>query len=110
MKTLAIRLDPDLHAQLTLIAQLRGSTITDEIKNALDAHITAAKTTPELAGQAEAALAEIEREAANRRDALATLFGSTEPRATSSAGENQSAAADGKAGGSRTGGSSRSTN
>ena len=28
VKTLAIRLEPDVHTQLTLIAQLRGSTIT----------------------------------------------------------------------------------
>jgi predicted DNA-binding protein len=75
VKTLAIRLEPDLHAQLSLVAQLRGSTITDEIRTAIEAHIAAVKTAPELAGKADAVLEEIEREAAARREAIATLFG-----------------------------------
>jgi predicted DNA-binding protein len=79
VKTLAIRLEPDLHAQLSLIAQLRGHTITDEIKAALEAHIVSAKTMPELSGRAEAVLADIERDATARRAAIATLFGTTEP-------------------------------
>lgn len=78
VKTLAIRLEPDLHAQLSLIAQLRGATITDEIKAALEAHITAAKSMPELSGRAEAVLADIERDATAKRAAIATLFGTTE--------------------------------
>jgi hypothetical protein len=85
VKTLAIRLEPDLHAQLSLIAQLRGATITDEIKAALEAHIKAAKTLPELSGRAEAVLADIERDATARRAAIATLFGTTEPAAAASA-------------------------
>ncbi len=82
VKTLAIRLEPDLHAQLSLIAQLRGATITDEIKAALEAHITAAKSLPELAGRADAVLDDIERDATTRRNAIATLFGTTEPEPT----------------------------
>lgn len=81
VKTLAIRLEPELHAQLSLIAQLRSSTITDEIRAAIEAHIEAVKAAPELAGRADHVLEEIEREAAARRDAIATLFGtaSAEP-------------------------------
>ncbi|SDI89910.1 hypothetical protein SAMN05444157_0707 [Frankineae bacterium MT45] len=75
VKTLAIRLEPDLHAQLSLIAQLRASTITDEIRTAIEAHIARAKTAPELVGQADAVLEEIERDAVARRAAIATLFG-----------------------------------
>lgn len=75
VKTLAIRLEPADHTQLSLIAQLRGTTITDEIRTAIEAHMTAAKTTPELAAQADSVLADIEREAAARRQAIATLFG-----------------------------------
>jgi len=77
VKTLAIRLEPDLHAQLSLVAQLRSSTITDEIRAAILAHITAVKAAPELAGKADAALEEIERDATARREAIATLFGTT---------------------------------
>lgn len=79
IKALAIRLDLDLHAQLSLIAQLRGATITDEIRKALEAHITAAKTAPELAAQAGTVLDDIERDALARRNAIATLFGETPP-------------------------------
>lgn len=79
IKTIAIRLDLDLHAQLSLIAQLRGATITDEIRKALEAHITAAKTAPELAAQAGTVLDDIERDALARRNAIATLFGQAQP-------------------------------
>lgn len=81
IKTLAIRLEPDVHAQLSLIAQLRGSTITDEIKNALAAHLVQAKTAEDLAARADEALAEIERDAAARRDALSTLFSTSDSKA-----------------------------
>ncbi len=75
VKTLAIRLEPDTHAQLSLIAQLRGHTITDEIRTAIEAHIASAKTAPELAAQAGSVLEEIERDAVARRQAISTLFG-----------------------------------
>jgi len=90
VKTLAIRLEPELHAQLSLIAQLRGSTITDEIRAAIEDHILAVKANPDLAGRADSVLEDIEREAAARRTAIATLFGgdaptsSTEPEAPNS--------------------------
>jgi predicted DNA-binding protein len=75
VKTLAIRLEPELHAQLSLIAQLKGSTITDEIRAAIEAHIAALKSQPELAARAGSVLEDIEREALARRAAIATLFG-----------------------------------
>lgn len=75
VKTLAIRLEPDVHTQLTLIAQLRGSTITEEIRQALAAHIAHVKDSTDLASQAESAMADIDREAAARREAIANLFG-----------------------------------
>ena len=77
VKTLAIRLEPDRHAQLSLIAQLRGSTITDEIRQAIEAHIAAGMADPGLAAQAEGVLEDIEREAEARRAAIAALFGGT---------------------------------
>jgi predicted DNA-binding protein len=85
VKTLAIRLEPDQHAQLSLLAQLRGNTITDEIRQAIEAHIASVKGNPDLASKADGALEDIEREAAQRREAIATLFGTTEaPEATGS--------------------------
>ena len=72
VKTLAIRLENDIHLQLTLIAQLKNSTITEEIRQALAAHVAQAKANGDLVAQAEAALAEIEREAAERRNVLSS--------------------------------------
>lgn len=96
VKTLAIRLEPETHAQLSLIAQLRGNTITDEIKAALDAHIAGVKQTPDLAARAGSVLEDIEREALARRTAIATLFGSEAPEpATTAAASATPAEADG---------------
>ena len=74
VKTLGIRLQPDVHAQLSFIAQLREGTITDEIQIAIAEHIARSKDDPELRSRADAARAEIEREAAARQQAIATLF------------------------------------
>lgn len=86
VKTLAIRLEPVVHAQLSLIAQLRGHTITDEIRQAIEAHIASAKTAPELAAQASSVLDDIERDAVARRQAIATLFGNEQEAAPAEPG------------------------
>jgi predicted DNA-binding protein len=86
VKTLAIRLEPELHAQLSLIAQLSGSTITDEIRAAIEAHIETVKANPDLAGRADSVLEDIEREATARREAIATLFGNDAPAASTEPG------------------------
>lgn len=78
MKTLAIRLDDELHAQLSVLAQLSGSSITDEIRQAIEAHLDASKANPELSQKAQAVLDDIEREAEGRKAAIATLFGAAE--------------------------------
>jgi uncharacterized membrane-anchored protein YjiN (DUF445 family) len=78
VKTLGIKLQPDVHAQLSFIAQLREGTITDEIQIALAEHIARAKNDPELRSRADAVQAEIEREAVARREAIATLFTESE--------------------------------
>jgi predicted DNA-binding protein len=82
VKTLAIRLEPELHAQLSLIAQLRSSTITDEIRAAIETHIVSVKALPELAERADSVLEDIEREALARREAIATLFGTADQPTT----------------------------
>jgi len=75
VKTLAIRLDPETHAQLSLLAQLLGSTITDLIRSAIESHIAAIKASPDVAAKVDQVRADIERDAAARREAIATLFG-----------------------------------
>ncbi len=81
MKTLAIRLDDDQHAQLSVLAQLRGSSITDEIRSALDQHLVASQHDPDLSTRAQAVLEDIERDARARQAAIATLFGNEQKEA-----------------------------
>src|SRR6266568_531250 len=76
-KTLGIRLDEGLHAQLSFIAQLTGSTITDEIRRSIEARVQTAQSDPELIARAEEVRAQIEREARARQQAIAGLFGVT---------------------------------
>lgn len=77
MKTLAIRLEDEQHARLTILAKLSGVSLTDTIREAMDARIAALAADPEIAAKAEALTAEIDREAAEQRDAIATLFGTS---------------------------------
>jgi plasmid stability protein len=78
MKTLAIRLDDELHAQLSVLAQLSGTSLTDEIRQALEAHLKAKRDNPELTERAKAVSEEIEHEAQARQAAITTLFGGSE--------------------------------
>jgi len=63
------------------IAQLRKRSFQDEVIAASEAHVEAAKQDPELVGRIQAAIADIDRDAASRRDALAALFSPTEAAA-----------------------------
>ncbi|OLT23159.1 hypothetical protein BJF78_07325 [Pseudonocardia sp. CNS-139] len=73
MRTTAFRLEDEMYAQLTIIVGLEGITMTDAIRLAVIAYIEARKES--LSTKAEVALAEIEREAETRRQAIAALFG-----------------------------------
>jgi len=75
VKTLAIRLDDELHAQLSVLAQLSGTSLTDEIRQAIEAHLEAMRANPDLSKRAKQVAEEIEQEAQARQAAIATLFG-----------------------------------
>lgn len=75
MKTIAIRLEDELHAQLSVLAQLQDTSLTDEIRQAIEAHLERTRNNPELANRAQAVLDDIERDAQARQAAIATLFG-----------------------------------
>ena len=75
MKTLAIRLEDEQHARLTILAKLSEQSITDVIRTAVDARLELMATDPEISAKAESLTAAIEREAAEQRDAIAALFG-----------------------------------
>jgi hypothetical protein len=74
VKTLAIRLEEEQHAQLAMIAQLEELTVTDAIRQAIDQWVESRRSNPELQQRAEAILADIDREAATRRGAVAAFI------------------------------------
>lgn len=74
-KTLGVRIGEELHAQLSFIAQLQGTNITEEIRRSIEARVAAAQEDPELIARADAVRAQIEREAEARRQAIAGFFG-----------------------------------
>ena len=84
MKTLAIRLEDDQHAQLSVLAQLAGNTITDEIRAALESHIQSKRSDPTLTAKAQGVLEDIERQAHARQAAITTLFGGSDTLAPES--------------------------
>lgn len=75
MKTLAIRLDDDQHARLTLLAKVTGDTVTDVIRTAVDHHLDSLAADSDIAAKAQAALEAMDREISSQRQALATLIG-----------------------------------
>jgi predicted DNA-binding protein len=84
VRTLAIRLPDELHAQLVLVASLDGVSLAEAIRAAVETGIARRRDNGELAAQAQAALEQIEREASRRRAALSALLGpaaATEPAA-----------------------------
>ena len=89
MKTLAIRLEDEQHAQLSMIAQLEELTVTDAIRQAIDQWVEQRRSNPQLQARAEAVLADIDRDAATRRGAISALLegktGNSGPSAESTA-------------------------
>lgn len=75
LKTIALRVDEGLHAQLRFIAQLNNSSISEEIRRAIETRIATAQDDPELVARAQQARDEIEREAAARNAAIAGFLG-----------------------------------
>jgi hypothetical protein len=55
VKTLGIRFQPEVHAQLSLIAQLRGHSFQDETIAAVEAHIAASRNDKALLARVTAA-------------------------------------------------------
>ena len=74
MKTMAIRLDDDLHAQLAILAQLSETSIAELIRTSIESYVQSKRDDPALAAQADSVLADIDSEARSRRDAIASLF------------------------------------
>lgn len=76
-KTLAIRLDDELHALAVAVAQLEGISLTELIRTSLEAYLETKQASGELAERAQSVLDQIEADAQLRRDAIAGLLGKT---------------------------------
>lgn len=74
MRTIAIRVEEELHTQLTLLAQLAGRPLVEEIREAIDEHLARKGNDVDLSAQAKSALEEIDRDAASRRNAIEALL------------------------------------
>jgi hypothetical protein len=77
VKTLGIKLPPELHAQFALVAQLDEINLTVAILRAVELYVATKRAEPDFAERAAAALAEIQREADSRRAAIEGLFGAS---------------------------------
>lgn len=74
MRTIAIRVEDELHEQLTLLARIAERPLVDEIREAIDEHIVRKGKTVDLAAQAHKALEQIDADAASRRKAIESLL------------------------------------
>ena len=75
MKTLAIRLEDEQHARLTILAKLSDVSVTDAIRQAIEAQIERMAANPEVAAKANDFQDAITREADEQRAAIQALFG-----------------------------------
>ena len=74
MKTVAIKVEDDLHAQLLVVAQLEGVTLTEVIRHAVETHIEQLRKGNGLAAKAKGFLDAIDQEAKSRKQAVESLI------------------------------------
>jgi hypothetical protein len=79
VRTLAVRVSSDFHAQLSMVAQVDGISLTDLMMAALQNHVVARREAEDFQAKVQAALAEEEARMARTR---AMLLG-TSPEAAS---------------------------
>jgi hypothetical protein len=79
-RTLAVRVSPDYHAQLAMVAQIDDMTLVDLMMKALDSYMTERREAPDSQARAQQALADAEAQMARTRAMLfGTLPGGTVP-------------------------------
>jgi predicted DNA-binding protein len=74
IRTLAIRLEPELHARLTMLAKLAAMSVADLIRSAIEDKLKDLAADPEITDRAKDLSEAIEREAAEQREALSALI------------------------------------
>jgi hypothetical protein len=95
VKPLAVRLNESTRTQLDIIAQLNDRTVTDEIRLAIESWIDKTKSDPSVQRRAEEVRADIERQAATKRDAIAAIFDADTPAPRAPRGRTSSASTGG---------------
>lgn len=70
VKTLAIRLDSELHARISILARLAELSVTDAIRVAIENHVEVMAADPAVAAKAATLREQIAREAADQQTAL----------------------------------------
>lgn len=83
-KTIAVRVEENLHTQLQFISDLAGTSLSEEVRKAIEARIASAQDDPTLIERAQKVREQIEREAAARTAAIAGFMGATATTATAS--------------------------
>ncbi len=85
-RTLAVRVSPDYHAQLAMVAQVDGISLTDLMMTALDQYLNQRREAPDFKAKVQQALADAEAQMARTRAMpLGTL-----PEATAAEGGSAS--------------------
>ena len=92
LRTLAVRVSPDFHAQLSMVAQVDEMSLTDLMMQALENHVAARREAPDFKAKVQKALEEAEAQMARTR---AMLLG-TLPEAASTSGPGADAPAAGR--------------
>lgn len=75
-KTIGVRLHNGLHSQVTMMAKLDGLSLQDALVRGAELYVEKKQAEPDFRARVAAALEQIEREAAERRGAIESLFGS----------------------------------
>lgn len=94
MKTMAIRLEDDTSAQLTVLAVLEATTVADLIRQAIEALIHLKASNPDLTARAGQVLEAIEAEASAKRGAIEALL-AIEPESPTKGGRSGRKATEG---------------
>jgi hypothetical protein len=88
VRTLAVRVSPDFHAQLSMVAQVDEVSLTDLMMTALQGHVAARRDAPDFKEKVQAALADAEAQMARTRS---MLLGTLPEAVASEAGTEASA-------------------
>jgi hypothetical protein len=74
IRPLSVRMTETARAQLEILADLNGRSVTEETRVALEHWVERSKSDPKVQERAESVRQKIEREAATRRGAIDSIF------------------------------------